>query len=83
MSPTWVPVPDHSEFPLHSLPFGVIDPGDGARIVVAIGDHALDMRALAGAGLLDVEPGVAPALSSNDRTPTCRSAGRRGAPSEG
>lgn len=47
-----IPIPDRSDFPLANLPYGVIDPGGGPRIAVAIGDHAIDLRAAAGAGLL-------------------------------
>ena len=41
----------HPDFPIHNLPLGVFDRGDGARIGVAIGDHILDLSATA--ALLD------------------------------
>jgi fumarylacetoacetase len=47
-----VPVPAGSDFSIANLPYGVGDPGGGRRVVVAIGDHALDMRSLAQAGML-------------------------------
>lgn len=47
-----VVIPEGSDFTLDNLPYGVVDPGDGPRPGVAIGDHVLDLRAVAGAGLL-------------------------------
>jgi fumarylacetoacetase len=55
-----IPIPAGSDFPLENLPYGVFDPGDGARVGVAVGDHVLDLRAAAAARLLP-HPG---ALSS-------------------
>ena len=37
----------HPDFPIHNLPLGVFDRGDGARIGVAIGDQILDLAAAA------------------------------------
>ncbi len=34
-----------ADFPLHNLPYGVFDAGEGARIGVAIGDQILDLPA--------------------------------------
>jgi fumarylacetoacetase len=53
---TWVPVPEGSDFPVENLPFGVVrrnsevDP----RPAMRIGDHVVDLLALAEAGALDV-----------------------------
>lgn len=47
-----VPIPRGSDFPLENLPYGAFDPGDGARLAVAIGDHVLDLRAASESGLL-------------------------------
>lgn len=47
-----IPVPEGSGFPLENLPYGVFDPGDGARLGVAIGDHVVDLRAASAAALL-------------------------------
>jgi fumarylacetoacetase len=46
-------VPEGSPFPLTSLPYGVgRRPGESARVVTAVGDHALDLTALARLDLL-------------------------------
>ena len=50
MTGSWVPVPEGSDFPLENLPYGVADDG---HVVVAIGDHALDLAALDALGALD------------------------------
>ena len=43
----------HADFPVQNLPFGVFSPEDGeARPGIAIGDHILDLGALAASGLL-------------------------------
>ncbi len=56
----WVPVPDGSAFPLQNLPLGVGAPdGDEPSVHVAVGDHALDLAAVARTGLL-AEVGVEP-----------------------
>jgi fumarylacetoacetase len=39
---------DRSDFPLENLPYGVFDAGGGSRVGVAIGDHVLDLHAVAG-----------------------------------
>ena len=50
----WHDVPDGSDFPLDSLPYGVVRrPGDEPFTAVAVGDHALSLPAAAAAGLLD------------------------------
>jgi len=49
---SWVPVPEGSGFPLENLPYGVFDAGIGRRIGVAIGEHVVDLYALADAGLV-------------------------------
>jgi fumarylacetoacetase len=49
---SWVPVSPDSDFPLENLPYGVFDAGSGRRIGVAIGDHVLDLFALADVGLI-------------------------------
>ncbi len=46
----------HKDFPVQNLPFGVFSSGDGTpRIGVAIGDHILDLTALAATGLVPAE----------------------------
>src|SRR3954471_8909666 len=44
---TWVDIAPGSDFPIENLPFGVVRPRDGGdpRVVVRIGDHALDLAA--------------------------------------
>jgi len=49
---TWVDIPAGSGWGLANLPYGVVD-RDDPRLVVAVGNHALDLRAAAAAGLLD------------------------------
>ena len=57
-----VPVPDDSPFPLTNLPYGVATAaGEPPRVVVAVGEHAIDLAALARAGLLDGTVGSRPA----------------------
>jgi len=49
----WVPVARGSPFPLANLPFGVFSPPKGEpRVGVAVGDHVVDLSALAGVGLI-------------------------------
>jgi fumarylacetoacetase len=52
---SWVDGADgHPDFPVQNLPLGVFSTGNGEpRIGVAIGDMILDLKAIAGAGLLD------------------------------
>ncbi len=52
MTASWVEVPEGSDFPLANLPYGVFDSGKGRRIGIAIGDHVLDLYAVADAGLV-------------------------------
>jgi fumarylacetoacetase len=50
---SWLPVPDGSPYPLHSLPFGVGSFGDGGRRAwVAVGDRALDLTQVGADGWL-------------------------------
>lgn len=52
----WVPVPGGSDFPLENLPYGIFRPASGEpRAGVAIGQHVLDLAAVAEAGLVDGE----------------------------
>ncbi|HVQ18383.1 MAG TPA: fumarylacetoacetase, partial [Actinomycetes bacterium] len=52
---SWVPVPADSPFPLANLPYGVVSYADseGPHLAVAIGEHIVDLAALAAFGLLD------------------------------
>ena len=60
MAGSWVPDADGSGFGIENLPYGVVrSPGEAARVAVRIGDHALDLAAVADAGLLQsAQPGV-------------------------
>jgi fumarylacetoacetase len=58
-SRSWVPVPEGSGFGLDNLPFGV-GSVDGGRphVLVAIGDHALDLDETRRAGAIDLPKGA-------------------------
>ncbi|MBT8282920.1 MAG: fumarylacetoacetase [Muriicola sp.] len=44
---SWLPVPDHSDFPIQNIPFGVfLTRDDVITIGTRIGDHAIDLGAL-------------------------------------
>jgi fumarylacetoacetase len=60
MPGSWVPDADGSGFGIENLPYGVVRrPGEAARVAVRIGDYALDLAAVADAGLLQAaSPGV-------------------------
>ena len=49
---SWLPVSDGSHFSIQNLPFGVILRDDETTVVIRIGDHLLDLRAAAKAGLI-------------------------------
>jgi fumarylacetoacetase len=50
---SWVPGADaHPEFPIQNLPLGIFSDGGAPRGGIAIGDHILDLAALAQSGLL-------------------------------
>ncbi len=51
---SWVQVPEGSGFPIQNLPYGVFSDENGEpRPGVAIGESILDLKKVAGAGLLD------------------------------
>ncbi len=53
MKKSWVPVPEGSDFPLENLPYGIFQAnGRQPRAGVAIGEHILDLYALAELGFL-------------------------------
>jgi fumarylacetoacetase len=57
-----------SPFPITNLPYGVAAlPGEPARVVVPVGRHALDLAAVARAGLLDGTVPAAVATFAADR----------------
>ncbi len=50
---SWLDIPSDSPFPLANLPYGVFArPGEQPRLGVAVGEHVLDLRGAAAAGLL-------------------------------
>ncbi len=50
---TWVPAGD-ADFPIQNLPYGAfVREADAPRLALAIGDFALDLAPIAGAGLFD------------------------------
>ncbi len=50
---SWIPVSRESDFPIQNLPYGCFLRDGERRLGVAIGDHILDLRALAEAGFVD------------------------------
>ncbi|MER7396000.1 fumarylacetoacetase [Streptomyces sp. NPDC000151] len=62
---SWVPVPEHSDFPVQNLPYGIFSrAGEPPRAGVAIGEHVLDLSRLgADAGLPYAEDFAAPTLN--------------------
>jgi fumarylacetoacetase len=48
---SWVDVPEHSDFPIQNLPYGVFSDAAGTRCGVAIGAHILDLARAETAGL--------------------------------
>ncbi|CAG4909770.1 fumarylacetoacetase [Paraburkholderia gardini] len=55
-----------ADFPVQNLPFGVFERDGKARCGVAIGEHAVDLRALHDAGLLDGDAALACAAAGGD-----------------
>jgi len=50
---SWIPVDDASDFPIQNLPYGAFLRAGERHLGVAIGEHILDLRAVAESGLLD------------------------------
>ncbi|KAJ3210484.1 hypothetical protein HDU67_005249, partial [Dinochytrium kinnereticum] len=52
---SFIPVPDNSDFPIENIPFGIVSTAADAshRPATIIGDHVVDLRELAIAGLFD------------------------------
>lgn len=50
---SWLPVPPNSDFPIQNIPFGSGSTNsDASRVMTRVGDHAIDLHALAEAGLV-------------------------------
>lgn len=61
----WAEVPEGSDFPIENLPFGVVRPaGAPARVVVRVGDHALDLAAAGIAPELTAQPTINALMAS-------------------
>lgn len=51
---SWINVPDHSDFPIQNLPFGIYSTNSkSARVGVAIGEEILDLKSLFELGYLN------------------------------
>jgi fumarylacetoacetase len=58
-APTWVPIPEGSDFPIENLPFGIVQPAHKLpRPAIRVGDHVIDLATLASAGLLELPAGA-------------------------
>ena len=56
---SWLPVPEDSDFPLANLPYGRFVAAGGPALGVAVGEHVLDVTALAAGHLLHGVPTAA------------------------
>ncbi|KAJ3331451.1 hypothetical protein HDU76_003147 [Blyttiomyces sp. JEL0837] len=52
---SFIPIPDNSDFPLENIPFGIISTQNDTsrRPATIVGDHVVDLRAIAKAGLFN------------------------------
>jgi fumarylacetoacetase len=59
---SWVDIPEHSDFPIQNLPFGIYSTGDTPRrVCTAIGDYVADIHILSEHGFfedLELESGI-------------------------
>jgi len=63
---SWVSIPENSDFPIQNLPFGIFSSqGTSPSMGIRIGDHVLDVYAVAELGYLD-ELGIAPEIFAAD-----------------
>jgi fumarylacetoacetase len=64
---SWVASADgHSDFPIQNLPYGLFSPpAGGQRAGVAIGNHIVDLAALAASGLLEADAERAVRVAAN------------------
>ena len=48
---SWIPVPEHSDFPIQNIPFGIIKvKGKSPRVATRIGDSVIDLFELSKLG---------------------------------
>jgi len=53
-SDCWVPIPENSDFSIHNIPFGIFSNTNSTkRVGIAIGNHVLDIAAVAKTGIFD------------------------------
>jgi fumarylacetoacetase len=71
---SWVPIPEHSDFPIQNLPLGVIKRNEEFHLATRIGDHVLDLAVLNDSGLLGVD--FVNTLFRNEFINDCISLGR-------
>lgn len=55
---TWLTVPTNSDFPLQNIPFGIAKYGNTHTMVTRIGDHVVNLAALAKVINFDIDPRV-------------------------
>jgi len=54
-----IQIPEHSDFSIHNLPFGIFSTADRKkRVGIAIGDHIIDLSELVGSGIIDIDPSI-------------------------
>lgn len=54
-----IDIPQHSDFSIHNIPFGIFSTAErSARVGVAIGDHILDLVAVAELGVFKFDTTV-------------------------
>ena len=70
----WVPVKEHSDFPIQNLPLGIIKYDKSYKVASRIGNYVLDLAALNRNGLLGVD--YADGLFENEFLNDCLSMGR-------
>lgn len=64
---SWINIPENSDFPIQNLPFGIAGkPGSPPHPAVRIGDHVLDLNAMAQHQLLN-DLGIDGAVFAQDR----------------
>lgn len=62
-----IDIPENSDFSIHNIPFGIFSTPNGPpRVGVAVGDHILDLAALAQYGVFEFNPAVLERDSLND-----------------
>ena len=60
-------IPENSDFSIHNIPFGIFSTeGTSARAGVAIGEHILDLEAVAKLGVFDFDTSVLSQATLND-----------------